>query len=456
MATGNTNPAIEDSSPATELATLHQTLRQLQLDSDASAEVIAQIQHQIRATLPNPHPNGAPPHPKDPNGCCNTLHVNFSGGKDEQPDRIETGYLEFFAQVSKQLGLQLDVLTEAKWESTVHQLLGTKDLDQLHYSVVTSNRPISKWAEDSVEYLLNGAIATLPPFDDDLLGWAMTEGRRRRWQGVINSEHLEEALRDDGAWIPLGVRVNRFGMGQIRADVERARGGMVVGQPVGQMRAYIEGGNAIATTTADGRSLLLVGRDAIDATALMYQLGQNEVRQLIQADFGLENLDHVIVVEQPGQFHLDMGMLCLGNGVVVVNDSAAAYKDAVEMVEMVRCMTTEVMAAKATLQYQLEEQAVQDLVDAGLTVKRECLGEGVAYNFLNGEFVVGETGDRYFITNGGPSEHQARFETLMVNEWKAVDKVIFTPSDIAQNSLQEKGGIGCRAKGTLSLHLSLD
>ncbi|MEL6334112.1 MAG: hypothetical protein AAFQ76_16145, partial [Cyanobacteria bacterium J06626_26] len=158
--------------------------------------------------------------------------------------------------------------------------------------------------------------------------------------------------------------------------------------------------------------------------------------------------EQVVCVEQPGKFHLDMGMLFIGHGVVVVNNSSEALKDATEMAEMVPCLTTEKMAAKLKLRCSLEEDAATDLAAAGLDVRREQLENDAVYNFFNGEFVEGRDGENYYITNGGPRAQEERFETLMTAKWGSVKKVFFSPADVAQKSLQERGGVGCRIKGS--------
>ena len=199
---------------------------------------------------------------------------------------------------------------------------------------------------------------------------------------------------------------------------------------------------------AIGKPVIIIGKDAIATTAYLYQLNDGDVRRIICEDFGLESIDQVICVEQPGKFHLDMGMLFIGNGVIIVNDSTEALKDSIEMAEMVPCETTEKMATKLKLQYALEEEAVQDLKEAGFEVIREKLESDTIYNFFNGEFVEGKDGFNYYITNGGPQEKAEQFEALMVSELKIVKKVFFSPQDAANKSLQELGGVGCRLKGT--------
>lgn len=425
------------------LDVLHEMLRKIEKDDGVEAGEIELIKERIRKALPSLDAGGALPQKKTPSGRTQVLHMNYKGGQTDKLVQIEMEHLRFFARTVKDLGLRLEILTDAKSREDVEQELAKNEYEALEYTITESQKPVSKWAEDSVEYLENGQVAVLNQFNDKLLAWAMTEGRRHRWQGKVAPENLEEALREDHLWILLGIRVNAVEMG-----VERERAAQAKGQDLGHIRAYIEGGNMIAGEDATGKPMIMIGKDAIAATAYIYQLNDDDVRRIICEDFGLESIEQVICVEQPGQFHLDMGMLFIGNGVVVVNDSSEAFKEAMEMAEMVPCLTTEKMAAKLKLQYELEEQAAKDLEAAGIEVKREKLENEVLYNFFNGEFVEGKDGFNYYITNGGPKEQEEKFEALMVREWKVVKKVIFSPKDAAQKSLQERGGVGCRLKGS--------
>ncbi|MEM9485396.1 MAG: hypothetical protein AAGA83_17115, partial [Cyanobacteria bacterium P01_F01_bin.116] len=90
----------------------------------------------------------------------------------------------------------------------------------------------------------------------------------------------------------------------------------------------------------------------------------------------------------------------------------------------------------------------KDLQLAGLKVIRKTLENDVFYNFFNGEFVEGDDSLTYYITNGGLKEQEERFEALMTQEWNVVKKVFFSPQKAAQKSLQDRGGVGCRIKGS--------
>ncbi|MBE9101202.1 hypothetical protein IQ267_17325 [filamentous cyanobacterium LEGE 07170] len=392
--------------------------------------------------LPPVDTGGAMPHKKTPGGHTQALHMHYVRGQTEKQTETELAHLRFFASVARTLGLELEILTDQNSRKDVDQVLSNDQNRETQYRVIESHQPITKWAEDGVEYLENGKLAVLPSFDDQRLDWAMKAGRRTRWQSKLSPETLDEVLRDDHLWIPLGVRVNVNEIGVALEALAAA-----AGHTVGHIRAYIEGGNMIAGEDAIGQPILLIGKDAIDATAHLYQLTRDQVREIIREDFGLATCDQIICVEQPGQFHLDLGLLFIGKGVVVLNDSRVALQDAIEMVEAVPCLTTKAAAAKLRLQHELEEDAAKDLQAAGINVIRKKLEESATFNFFNGEFVTGKNGLNYYITNGGPPEQEQRFKALMVEEWKIVADVFFSPIAAAQKSLQELGGVGCRLKG---------
>ncbi len=421
---------------------LHERLRKMKSEAYPNGREVKLIQQNIRELLPNVDTGKALPYKKTPKGRIKVLQMTYTRNQTDELIETEIAHLKFFAKTVAELGLELEILTNEKSRGDIEQELVKDEYQLLNYTIIESQKPVWKWAEDGVEYLENGLAAILYPFDEQLLQWAMTESRRHRWTGKIDPENLEEALRDDLLWIPLGISVNT-----VKVGLERECAAQVKGQDICHLRAYIEGGNMITGEDKTGQPVIIVGKDAIGATAYIYQLNEDDVRRIICEDFGLERIEQVICVEQPGQFHLDMGMLFIGNGVVIVNDSRESLKDAMEMVEIAPCLTTEKMAAKLKLQCQLEQKATKDLETSGLEVRREKLENNLLYNFFNGEFVKGKDGCNYYITNGGPQEQEEKFQTLMVEEWKVVKKVIFSPQDAAHKSLQERGGVGCRIKG---------
>ncbi|MEM1368296.1 MAG: hypothetical protein AAGG02_09810 [Cyanobacteria bacterium P01_H01_bin.15] len=383
-------------------------------------------------------------HRKTPSGQANLWYLHYSRSHtDGQPVETELGYLRFFATQATHLGIRLEVLTNGEGEADVVTELAQPQLAELDYRVVVSETPVLKWAEDSTEYLLNGVVALPLVCDEDALRAAMTAGRRARWQRHLTPELLEPALTEDHLWIPLGVSVNDAKMVQQQRLAAQLRGQTTQSLPI-----YIEGGNMIVGEDADNRTIVLIGKDAIDASTKVQGMTGEQLKELLVKAFQLEDPAQIIEVEQPGQFHLDMGLLFLGQGRVVVNDSTVALLNAKEMAELAPCTTTETMASLLQIQHTLEAIAVVDLEAAGLQVMRENLANGVYCNFCNGEFIASKTGQNYYITNGTVPETETHFRKLMVQTWQVVDDVIFSPRELTHKSLQERGGVGCRIKGT--------
>ena len=386
----------------------------------------------------------SPLHRKTPSAQTNLWYVHYSRSHtDGQPVETELRYLRFFGEQATNLGLRLEILTHGEGLTDVETEFAKPEFTGLDYRVTTSETPVLKWAEDSAEHLDNGVVTL--PMDcelDLLLIDAMSEGRRSRWQGLINDDLFKQVLGEDHLWIPLGIKVHEARM--IPQQIAAAK---IRNQATKRFRAYIEGGNMITGEDAQGRTIVLIGKDAVDSSTELQEISGDRLKDFLVQDFQLESPDQIIFVEQPGQFHLDMGMLFLGNGKVVVNDSEENYKNAREIAQLVPSDAAEKMANLLELQYKLEAIAAQDLEAVGLEVKRQNLANGVYYNFCNGEFVTGKDGKSYYITNGAAEIAEAQFRELMVKEWQAVNDVIFAPRELTHKSLQEKGGLGCRIKG---------
>lgn len=385
----------------------------------------------------------SPLHRKTPSGQTNLWYVHYSRSHtDGQPVETELGYLRFVGEQAQKLGLRLEILTHGSGVMDVETEFFQPEFTGLDYRVVTSATPVLKWAEDSAEHFDHGIVGL--PMDCELEGLieAMTTGRRSRWQGLLHPELFEQVLTEDHLWIPLGIKVNEAAMipqQLITAQIRK--------QPTQRFNAYIEGGNMITGEDAQGETIVLIGKDAVAASTKLQEITGDRLKSLLVQDFQLNNPEQIIFVEQPGQFHLDMGMLFLGHGTVVVNDSEENAKNAREIAQLVPSNAAETMANLLELQAKLEAIAVQDLEAAGLEVKRQNLANGVYYNFCNGEFVTGQNGESYYITNGAAALAESQFRELMVKTWQVVDEVIFAPRELTHKSLQEKGGLGCRIKG---------
>jgi hypothetical protein len=246
-------------------------------------------------------------------------------------------------------------------------------------------------------------------------------------------------------WVAEGLLVNAGRTRQTRTAVLTEQH-----DTVRKLRCYTEGGNLIVGEDATRRTVVLVGRDAIAATKGEYSFTDDaDVVALIAEDFGLTR-DQVIPVEQPGKFHLDMGLLFVGNGVVVVNDSGKKLSVEQENLAKYGAQSNRKFVARLTLQCGLENLAAQDLSNAGMNVLRHKLESDENCNCFNGEFVADSKGDVHYLTNGAGKGNQAITELvtqLLVNELKVAVDVHFSPASAAEESLSSQGGVGCRIKG---------
>lgn len=390
------------------------------------------IQEQIQKGVSKSDTGGVAPTGKSPGAGVNIIHMNYATDHGGKRSDLQFGYLQFFAEQAASLGLKLEILTTAEGEKDCKAFL--ESIIDLSFNITVVDQVVSEWAEDSAEFLQSGQLGVLNKFSDSTLGKGMDKGRKERW-----GKDLYDKNQDD--IVPKGMKVNAGDTDKVRKDKETDQG-----RPVAHLRAYLEGGNMITAEDTKGRPIILVGKDGIDGTAYVYQLSRIAVLELIAEDFGMKP-EQIIPVEQPGKFHLDMGLLVVGMGKVLLNDSSEEYKKAKSTYEKMKFPATKKLLDQAELIYHLENMAEKDLTSAGFLVTRKKLESGSSHNFFNGEFVSSKGGKKYYITNGGPKEEKEEFWRLMVRELKVVEDVRFAPSNITFESLRQQGGVGCRIKG---------
>lgn len=384
--------------------------------------------------VPNSNTGGQAPHKKTPAGHTGQLQVNYSISSTGNRIGEQMPHMMFFAKVAKELKLKLRVVArQDAWDD----LNSMKVFNGVDVVPVVANYDTSEWAEDANEYLEPHTRATLATFTRALLSSGIARGREARWLQLDIPGNVTNAMDATGK-IPVGTLVN---------DAADA-GGM---EPTGDrpsIRSYIEGGNMLSGEDANGDPLVLIGKDAFAATAFAYGISEAEVHLLIAEDFGLKP-SSILPVEQPGSFHLDMGMLFVGDGVVIVNDSRSLVKAVTETTSAATSSEARALPEVSQMEAvcRLEDAATKQLTEAGLIVRREFLA-GDGFNFLNGEFVQTPDGTRHYLTNGSKNDERvANFRRLMVEEMKVVSEVWFSPAVAAVNSLKDKGGVGCRMKG---------
>ncbi|MEV6714743.1 hypothetical protein AB0M48_22230 [Lentzea sp. NPDC051208] len=403
---------------------------------------IPAVENAVRAAVRPADTGGVPPQKKTPAGKTKVIAFNYKTGHQDARKGTEFDHARFFADQARALKLGLRVLTT---EGGRRDLLKDDVFKGLDPQWTIVDQVASEWAEDSVEFLQSGEVAVLEEFASGALRAGLVAGRRARWAALLDPNHVNDVLdaTESKKWVPEGLLVVA---GRTREMVELALERQH--RTARHLRFYAEGGNLIVGENAAGETIALVGRDSIAATAGEYLfVDDNPVLALIAEDLGIP-VQRVIPVEQPGKFHLDMGLLFVGKGVVLLNDSGAQLAEAETRLATYPNDATRRHAAKLRLQCGLETLAARDLAAGGLTVHRHKLESDSLYNFFNGEFVA-DAGDQiHYLTNGTDNAAALKtFASLLVDELKIAVAVHTSPAGSAAHSLESQGGVGCRIKG---------
>jgi hypothetical protein len=355
-------------------------------------------------------------------------------------------------------------LTKAKFGGKVVQI----DLKQ--------QAKLTCWVEDSGE--IGHRIQGPAVIDGKTASAFMEADRKRRGYRVTDPAATPKVAGSVGH---VGVAV-----AQDRKQAEKEALAVALEREYRASQSHLEGGNLLVGTDTSGALFALVGRDGVAVTMARFagklpsemiskELAQceEEVRAAIAGDLGLPP-ERVVFVEQPGRFHLDMGILLLGDGIVAVNDSLqvldllkgwiAEYESAL-LAQGIESQAVRLAMGDLRKQVELdlrerarlERATVQDLERAGLplAVKRVPgafpeTGITEPMNFLNGEIGTSPSGNGYLVSNGGsdPRAEQAAAAAYLRLQ-PALGTIYFlNPTDCAA-SLRKGGGIGCRTKSSI-------
>lgn len=244
-----------------------------------------------------------------------------------------------------------------------------------------------------------------------------------------------------------------------------------------QALSYMEGGNIMPGTNANGDGFVLVGKDSfhVSRRLLEKQTGKQwsveDTKRAIAADLGLKP-ENVHGIEQPGAFHLDMRMTQVAPGEFLLNDSVAACKQQIEWLKRDLADRTELSAEDRTkLEGKLEERSEAMLKQAKLMARYEALtaadleGAGMKVhrapgvfvdtsdpgrdvcNFFNVRHGTNESGERFTILMGSTPRHEAFFAPkLFEASGGEISRMHFLDPKVSQTTLDMMGGLKCRTK----------
>lgn len=391
-------------------------------------------------------------------------------------DALSLGFIRGMARVGQLEDFRIEVLASAP--KTI-----ARQLREPNLRVLPTKIPSSTWTEDYGEHTVGGGTVVPARIQASLVDEAVFPDRVRRFYGraQVPPKASRAKLAEQMRWRFPRAHFSVHGAvsqgNRQRLLISRA---CRLGEPVREANSHIEGGNMLTGTLPDGQGYALVGKDSVAVTRLLMEqelgrrVGQREALQTIAKDLGIAP-EHCHAIEQPGEFHLDMRILCAAPGQVVVNDARAAYQVQSQwMRESYQAARTRMTPKKwrqrgkrlekqlakmrgvAQRRSRLEEKAVKDLRRAGLQVERMPAvfvdprnpSRDIA-NFVNGRGGTNAQGERFFIGLGSSSKmERLAADYLMKKIPTGFSKIYFLDSRLTQQTLDMSGGIKCRTKPT--------
>ncbi len=367
-----------------------------------------------------------------------------------------------------------------------------QDLGALQGRVKAVEHPggSSVWIEDFMTYTESGDVIVPPKIlsDAPFRAPATAHAELGIPKGVIGQQGAVSLHGASDAGIALGTAGDR---------------------KVFQASTYVEDGNFIPGTLADGTPYAIVGKDSL-------RISREHLREALKAphltdadtlaimakDYGIKP-ENLFAIEQPAEFHLDMRMLAVGPKEIVLNDSMAAAEkqaqwwiddytraqpkapprgatkaereayqrdfskwmsksgeldDAIARLKKNAADASKVEALTvADLEHQgfkvhripgvFERHWQYDPATAWMNTPENAKNYTGMMNFFNGEQAVDDAGKKYFITLGGDQRAEDYFFERVLRETSvAYDRIYFMARNLTDQTLELAGGINCRVK----------
>jgi len=404
-------------------------------------------------------------------------------------DDVSLGFIQGMARVGQVEDFKIEVLTRAP--KTI-----AKKLKGSNISIIPTKVPSSTWTEDYSERTVTGATLVPVKINSDLVDEAVFPQRVRRFYGAdqVPPKRFQNKLPRQMRWrfprAHFSVHGAVSSSNLQRMPISRA---VSLNQMVRETASHIEGGNMLCGTLPNGQGYALIGQDSVAVTRaklsqdLGKRVGQGEALDWIAKDLGLER-ENVHAIEQPGEFHVDMRILCAAPGQVIVNDAREAYRiqsgwmrEAYQKAkprplpadaspakrkrhrELTRTWRQrgvrlkkqlQAMRGEAQKRARFEARTLADLMKTGLSIHRMPAvfvdprdpRRDIA-NFVNGRGGTNLKGERFYIGLGSrtPMEELAA-DYLMRKIPTGFSKIYFLDSRLTQPTLDMSGGIKCRTK----------
>lgn len=399
-------------------------------------------------------------------------------------DAASLPYIQSMAAIGEREGFDLVINVTPSAQANLQKALA-ETIDPAYLTrirLVTSDRA-TVWVQDSGEWRNGGktVVAPVDIGDERFIQTAIMNARSAR--GMYGQVYQNGQL-DDVTVVGKQGAVAAGNLTQVKAAAASILGAEMV-----QGQSYLEGGNVQTGVRANGETYALVGRDSVALTRAYLEKAQGrsvseaDIVALMAQDIGVKP-ENLYVVEQPGAFHLDMGMMLTGGDGILMNDAMAAFdhqvawlradyeamKPAADSPEFASWqalggkLDREIvrMKARAELQAKWEAQSQADLEKAGFTVTRVAGSyrdvsipspdgrlrlASPAMNFLNVQRLRNAQGENVAIGLGGTPRAQALFQQqVLTGKPGGLDRIYFLNETVTPITLRAQGGINCRTK----------
>lgn len=403
-------------------------------------------ERQARLDAKGPFPTGLRATPKD-NSLNPTTVTMFTDDLSE----VSGVYAQQMAQIGQVEGFQVVLGSHRDQSARIEAELDTKRVKNISFLALPEGEV---WMEDYGEPLLQKGWVSPAIFEGDWVREAIDEDRQKRFSEDVPSNFGQ-----------LG-QVHASQLQPAALGTATALGGVAV-----QGLAYLEGGNTLTGTRANGEAYALVGQDSLAVTKrLLNQQDDQKIKEAVGSDLGLP-ASSVFAVEQPGEFHLDMRMMPVAPGEIALNDAHAAAEQQIKWLEQElkvnlkdpqndakelrqqfeqRCQNLREEADKRAAYEKLTQR---DLEAAGMKV-HNLPGVFVdpdypatdTSNFFNARHGVNESGERFSIFMGGKPEEEAFVADKLLRAKLGLTRLHFLDPAQTASTLSLQGGLKCRTK----------
>jgi hypothetical protein len=405
--------------------------------------------------------------PKDLSFVPTAMHMQFNAR-----DKPGAAHIEQMALIGHLEGFRVTLLVAESELGELKFVISEQALTNITINVCET--PPAQWAEDSGEHHLGGSVHV--PNRASNIGLASPEDAIRTGRDD-RGFYLHGRDRDDSDIRRIGASV-----ASKSSQKDTVATGIADRAPnIVENRSYIEGGNLLTGTHANGLPFALIGMDALYATRKQILprragVATNEdtvaVTKLVSQEIGIA-VERIYFVEQPGEFHLDMKLAVMGPGQVLVNDAFEVFDLQQDWIladyqakrgsmpepawqQLYPAIDRELaeLSTKARTAWAYETRTIRQLSRIpDLTIERVAANfPGTrslpTMNFLNGEGGRGRDDSPFFVTNGGDRRAEAYIAQMYLTELKTgLRRLYFLDPGFSEMSLAESGGIGCRTKG---------